>query len=67
MIRKIEILFNDETGKCDCENKGNFHDQEMVGIFETLKHVYLSKLIKKAEYSPNVVGNDFDPNIEEKK
>lgn len=64
-IRKLEIFKNDETGKVNCENNGNFTDEELVGMFECLKHLYLANIMKKAQYLPNfIIGSDFDSDID---
>lgn len=66
MIKKVEIELNTENGFVNCENLGNLTDQQLVGIFEVLKHLYLDSIRKKAKYNPNFsIGTDFDSDIKE--
>lgn len=67
-IRELKITINDNTGGIDCYNIGGFTDNELVGLFETLKTLYLNNILKnKSSYYPNFnIGDEFDKDIKEK-
>lgn len=68
-IRTLTITVNDNTGEINCNNDGNFTDNELVGMFETLKTLYLHHILKtRSAYYPNFQfsKDDFDTEIKER-